>query len=158
LLLDITQEEVEIRTHGIIHLEHHVEAQDTELEARAETIANLEPQLLEFQGQAPPEPVNPDLREVVVLAVPLRSTAWCTPRREVSCVNHNSSRTRAIALNSNRGNFSNQSHNSRGNSNSSTVLLPHHYSRLLSGRQSRHPATVFRASTVGSWDISLVSA
>jgi hypothetical protein len=26
LLLDITQEEVEIRTHGIIHLEHHVEA------------------------------------------------------------------------------------------------------------------------------------
>jgi hypothetical protein len=24
MLLDITQEEVEIRTHGIIHLEHHV--------------------------------------------------------------------------------------------------------------------------------------
>jgi predicted RNase H-like nuclease (RuvC/YqgF family) len=42
LLLDITREEVEIRTHGIIHLEHHVEAQDAELEARAETIANLE--------------------------------------------------------------------------------------------------------------------
>jgi hypothetical protein len=60
LLLDITREEVEIRTHGIIHLEHHVETQDTELEARAETIANLEQQLLEFQGQAPPEPVNPE--------------------------------------------------------------------------------------------------
>jgi hypothetical protein len=42
-LLDITREEVEIRTHGIIHLEHHVETQ-----------------LLEFQGQAPPEPVNPE--------------------------------------------------------------------------------------------------
>jgi hypothetical protein len=42
LLLDITQEEVEICTHGIIHLEHHVETQDTELEARAETITNLE--------------------------------------------------------------------------------------------------------------------
>jgi predicted RNase H-like nuclease (RuvC/YqgF family) len=61
LLLDITWEEVEIHTHGIIlHLEHHVEAQDVELEARAETIANLEQQLLEFQGQAPPEPVNPE--------------------------------------------------------------------------------------------------
>jgi hypothetical protein len=59
LLLDITREEVEIRTHGIIHLEHHVEAQDAELEARVETIANLE-QLLEFQGQAPLEPVNPE--------------------------------------------------------------------------------------------------
>jgi predicted RNase H-like nuclease (RuvC/YqgF family) len=58
LLLDITREEVEIRTHGIIHLEHYVETQDTELEARAETIANHEQQLLEFQGQAPPEPVN----------------------------------------------------------------------------------------------------
>jgi hypothetical protein len=51
LLLDITQEEVEIRTHGIIHLEHHVEAQDAELEARAEMITNLEQQLLEFQGR-----------------------------------------------------------------------------------------------------------
>jgi hypothetical protein len=60
LLLDITREEVETRTHGIIHLEHHVEAQDTELEERAETIANLEQQLLESQGQAPPEPVNPE--------------------------------------------------------------------------------------------------
>jgi predicted RNase H-like nuclease (RuvC/YqgF family) len=55
LLLDITREEVETRTHRIIHLEHHVEVQDAELEERAETIANLEQQLLEFQGQAPPE-------------------------------------------------------------------------------------------------------
>jgi hypothetical protein len=42
MLLDITREEVDIRTHGIIHLEHHVEAQDAELEERAEMIANLE--------------------------------------------------------------------------------------------------------------------
>jgi hypothetical protein len=60
LLLDINREEVEIRTHRIIHLEHHMEAQDAELEARAEMIANLEQQLFEFQGQAPPEPVNPE--------------------------------------------------------------------------------------------------
>jgi hypothetical protein len=44
----LPREEVEIRTHGIIHLEHHVETQDTELEAWAETITNLEQQLLEF--------------------------------------------------------------------------------------------------------------
>jgi hypothetical protein len=48
LLLDITWEEVETRTHGIIHLELHVEVQDAELEGRAKTIANLEQQLLEF--------------------------------------------------------------------------------------------------------------
>jgi hypothetical protein len=60
LLLDITREEVETRTHGMIHLEHHVEVQDVELEERAETIANLEQQLLELQGQAPPEPANPE--------------------------------------------------------------------------------------------------
>jgi hypothetical protein len=60
MLLDITREEVETRTHGIIHLEHHVEVQDTELEERAETIANLEQQLLELQVQAPLEPANPE--------------------------------------------------------------------------------------------------
>jgi hypothetical protein len=60
LLLDITREEVETRTHGDIHLEHHVEVQDIELEERAETIANLEQQLLELQGQAPPEPADPE--------------------------------------------------------------------------------------------------
>jgi hypothetical protein len=42
LLLGITWEEVETRTHEIIHLEHHVEVQDAELEERAETLANLE--------------------------------------------------------------------------------------------------------------------
>jgi hypothetical protein len=41
MLLDITHEEVDTRTHRIIHLEHHVETQDVELEERAETIANL---------------------------------------------------------------------------------------------------------------------
>jgi hypothetical protein len=39
MLLDITQEEVETRTHRIIHLE---------LEERAEMIVNLEQQLLEL--------------------------------------------------------------------------------------------------------------
>jgi hypothetical protein len=60
MLLDIAHEEVDICTHGIIHLEHHVEAQDAELEERAEMIANLEPQLLELQVQAPPEPADPE--------------------------------------------------------------------------------------------------
>jgi hypothetical protein len=40
-LLDITHEEVDIHTHGIIHLEHATEMQDAELEERVETIANL---------------------------------------------------------------------------------------------------------------------
>jgi hypothetical protein len=48
MLLDITREVVETRTHGIIYLEHHMEVQDAELEERAETIANLEQQLLEL--------------------------------------------------------------------------------------------------------------
>jgi hypothetical protein len=49
MLLDITREEVDIRTHGIVHLEHHVDAQDVELEERVEKIANLEKQLLSFR-------------------------------------------------------------------------------------------------------------
>jgi hypothetical protein len=48
MLLDITHEEVEIRTHGIIHLEHHVETQDAELEERAEMVTDLKQQLLEL--------------------------------------------------------------------------------------------------------------
>jgi hypothetical protein len=32
MLLDIAREEVDIRTHGIIHLETHMEMQDAELE------------------------------------------------------------------------------------------------------------------------------
>jgi hypothetical protein len=46
--------------HGIIHLEHHVEVQDAEIEKRVETIANLEQRLLELQVQAPPELVDPE--------------------------------------------------------------------------------------------------
>jgi hypothetical protein len=60
MLLDITREEVETRTHRIIHLEHHVEVQDAELEERVETIANLEQQQLELQVQAPPKPADPE--------------------------------------------------------------------------------------------------
>jgi hypothetical protein len=60
MLLNIAREEVDIRTHGIIHLEHHVEEQDAELEERAKMIANLVQQLLELQVQAPPEPANPE--------------------------------------------------------------------------------------------------
>jgi hypothetical protein len=48
MFLDITPEEVDIHTHGIIHLEHHMETQNAELEERAETIANLEQQLLQL--------------------------------------------------------------------------------------------------------------
>jgi hypothetical protein len=44
MLLDSAREEVDIRTHGIVHLENHVETQDTELEERAERIADLEQQ------------------------------------------------------------------------------------------------------------------
>jgi hypothetical protein len=60
MLLDITHEEVDIRTHGIVHLENHMEMQDAKLEERAEMIADLEQQLLELQGQAPPEPADPE--------------------------------------------------------------------------------------------------
>jgi hypothetical protein len=42
MLLNIAREEVDIRTHEIVHLEHHVEAQDAKLEERAEMITNLE--------------------------------------------------------------------------------------------------------------------
>jgi hypothetical protein len=42
MLLDIAHEEEDIRTHRIIHLENHVEAQDVELEERAEMITDLE--------------------------------------------------------------------------------------------------------------------
>jgi hypothetical protein len=42
MLLDIAREEVNIRTHGIVHLENHVETQDAKLEKRAEIIYDLE--------------------------------------------------------------------------------------------------------------------
>jgi hypothetical protein len=41
------------------HLEHHVELQDAELEETVEMITDLEQQLLELQGQAPPKPIDP---------------------------------------------------------------------------------------------------
>jgi hypothetical protein len=65
MLLDITREEVETHTHGIIHLQHHVEVQDARLEERVEMIANLEQQLLELQVQAPPEPTDPEEIDVM---------------------------------------------------------------------------------------------
>jgi hypothetical protein len=43
--LHATHEEVDTRTHAIIHLEHAMEQQDHELEERAATIATLEQQL-----------------------------------------------------------------------------------------------------------------
>jgi hypothetical protein len=58
MLLNITREEVETRTHMIVHLEHHLEMQDVELEERAEMISDLAHQLLELQVQTPPEPVD----------------------------------------------------------------------------------------------------
>jgi hypothetical protein len=60
MLFDITREEVDIRSHGIVHLENHMETQDTELEERVERIIDREQQLLELQGQAPPEPTDPE--------------------------------------------------------------------------------------------------
>jgi hypothetical protein len=44
------------RTHAIIHLEHHVDQQDLELEQRAAMIADLEQQLQVLQLQVPPVP------------------------------------------------------------------------------------------------------
>jgi hypothetical protein len=47
--LDTAREMLDVRTHAIIHLEHHIEQQDLELEQRAVTIANLEQQLQVLQ-------------------------------------------------------------------------------------------------------------
>jgi hypothetical protein len=58
MLLNIFRAEVETRTHRIVHLEHHVEAQDISLEERVEMTADLEQQLLELHVQAPSEPVD----------------------------------------------------------------------------------------------------
>jgi hypothetical protein len=41
MLLNNTREEVETHTHEIVHLEHHVETEDTELEERVEMITDL---------------------------------------------------------------------------------------------------------------------
>jgi hypothetical protein len=59
--LDTAREVLDERTHAIIHLEHHVEQQDLELEERAATIADLEQQLQVLQLQVPPSaPAEPD--------------------------------------------------------------------------------------------------
>jgi uncharacterized protein (DUF3084 family) len=47
--LDAAREMLDERTHAIIHLEHHIEQQDLDLEQRAAMIADLEQQL-----QVPP--------------------------------------------------------------------------------------------------------
>jgi hypothetical protein len=52
--LDAAREMLDVLTHVIIHLEHHIEQQDLELEQRAAMIADLEQQL-----QVPPAPVAP---------------------------------------------------------------------------------------------------
>jgi hypothetical protein len=57
--LDVARTMVDERTHAIIHLEHHVEQQDLDLEERAATIATLEQQLQALQLQMPPAPVVP---------------------------------------------------------------------------------------------------
>jgi hypothetical protein len=47
--LDAAREVLDERTHAIIHLKHHVEQQDLELEERAVMIADLEQQLQVLQ-------------------------------------------------------------------------------------------------------------
>jgi hypothetical protein len=57
--LDAAREMLDERTHVIIHLEHHIEQQDVELDQRAVTIADLEQQLQVLQLQVPPAPAAP---------------------------------------------------------------------------------------------------
>jgi hypothetical protein len=47
------------RTHAIIHIEHHIEQQDLDLEQRAMMTADLEQQLQVLQLQVPPTPAAP---------------------------------------------------------------------------------------------------
>jgi hypothetical protein len=65
------------------------------------------------------------------------STAWCIPHLGVSYADCNSSRIGAITYNI--------------NSDSSTVLLLHHRSRLPSGHHSSLPPATFNASIVRRW-------
>jgi hypothetical protein len=49
------------RTHAIIHLEHHIEQKDLNLEERAGTITDLEQQLqVPLAPTAPAAPAEPD--------------------------------------------------------------------------------------------------
>jgi dolichyl-phosphate-mannose--protein O-mannosyl transferase len=57
--LDAACEMLDVRTHAIIHLEHHIEQHDLELEQRTTTIADLEQQLQVLQLQVPPAPAAP---------------------------------------------------------------------------------------------------
>jgi DNA repair exonuclease SbcCD ATPase subunit len=57
--LDAAREMLDVRTHAIIHLEHHIEQQDLELKQRAATIADLKQQLQVLQLQVPPAPAAP---------------------------------------------------------------------------------------------------
>jgi hypothetical protein len=54
--LDAAREMLDEHTHAIIHLDHHIEQQDLELDERAATIADLEQQLQVHQLQLPPAP------------------------------------------------------------------------------------------------------
>jgi hypothetical protein len=49
MLLDITHEQVETRTHGIVHLKQHVEEQDAELEERAEIMMTVSSRCWSFR-------------------------------------------------------------------------------------------------------------
>jgi hypothetical protein len=57
--LDAAREMLDERMHVIIHLEHHVEQQDLDLEQRAVMIADFEQQLQVLQLQVPPTPAAP---------------------------------------------------------------------------------------------------
>jgi hypothetical protein len=87
----------------------------------------------------------------VVLAVLLPSTTWCLPHLGVSCADRNSSRTRAIVHNSNRGN------SSRHNNSSSIMLLPHRCSKLQLGHHSSFPPVTSPARTTERWGTLLES-
>jgi hypothetical protein len=50
---------LDVRTHAIIHLKHHVKQQDLQLEQRAATVVDLEQQFQVLQLQVPPAPAAP---------------------------------------------------------------------------------------------------
>jgi hypothetical protein len=87
----------------------------------------------------------------------LPCTAWCIPHLGVSCVDHNSSRSGAIAHNSSRGNSSSNSHSSN-NSGSSTMPLLHCCGKLPSGHHTSFPLATFHASTMERWASLLENA
>jgi hypothetical protein len=64
--LDVAREVLDERTHAIIHLKHHIEQQDLELEERVVTIADLEQQLQVLPAPtAPAAPAEPDVESDV---------------------------------------------------------------------------------------------